>query len=625
MYVMNANKLLFTVLLFFILNTGGGFAQMTDEVSTLRLAQTYEQAGKHEDALRFYQKLLAERPANAAYFDGVRRCLTALKRYVDVLAALGDRLRVYPNEEALYVYRGGIHILNGSRDSAQLDWNKSIELNPKNSQTYSLIADQCINARLYEEAVDFLRQGRKALSAPQLFTFEIARACAMNLNVDCAMDEYLQYLRTVPQSLYQIQQQIAMFSDIPDAFKSAVRRCEAAVSDHPDDITLRFLLSWMFQEQKDYAAALAVIKDIDRMNNAGGMEILRFAGRAFDDGAFRVAADAYRFIVENNKKANFLPQAEYQYARCIEAMQENDALPTELMPGSGTKFPSTEAVASYKGAISLYEDIAQKYAGQPVASESLYRIGYIKFHHFSDNDGALEILRGISAARRTVFGKADADILIGDIQLAKGDLDAALVQYTSVLQSPQLEKNGRNSVWFKIAEIHFFRGEFDTALVELGPLSEDVGVDIANDALELSALIQQYRKPEDLPLQRFAAARLAERQNKLSEAEAMLADVISSFSSSEVVDIAFIQRAGILRRMQRYRESAEAYRAFLEQRTESFLRDRGLFFLAEVTEQNLGDTATAMTLYQQLLDTYPFSQFAPSAREHIVRLRKGNS
>ncbi|MCZ7554811.1 MAG: tetratricopeptide repeat protein [Bacteroidia bacterium] len=607
------------------LSGGGAFAQLSDEVNTLRLAQTYEQGGKHEEALRYYQRLLAERPSNSAYFDGVRRTLTTLKRYDEALSALNDRLRVFPNEEQLYVHRGGLYMLRDRKDSARADWDKAISINPKNSQVYSLIADHCLNARLYDEAVNYLRSGRKALNAPQLFTFEIARACAMNMNIDCSMDEYLQYLRTVPQALYQIQQHISMFSDIPDAFETAVRRCRAAVKEHSGDITLRFLLSWMYQERKDYAMALDVIKDIDKLNNAGGMEILRFAGRAYDDGAFRVAADAYKHITEEYRNANFLPQVDYQYARCIEALQEQAALPEDLLPASGTRYPSTEAVASYQGAIALYEEVARKWAGQPVASESLYRIGYIKFRHFGDNDGALEILRGISAARRTVFGKADADVLIGDILIAKGDLDGALTQYTSVLQSPQLERSSRNSVWFKIAEVHFFKGEFDTALVELGPLTEDVQVDIANDALELSALMQQYRMPGEVPLQRFARARLAERQNKFAEAEALLADIIEQYSSNDIVDLAYLERAEVLGTMQRFDDAAAMYRDFLAKRDESFLRDRGLYLLAEITELRLNDTATALTLYQQLLDAHPYSQFAPQARAHIVRLRKGNS
>jgi tetratricopeptide (TPR) repeat protein len=600
-------------------------AQMADEVNTLRLAQTYEQGGKHEEALRYFQSLLAARPANDVYFDGVRRCLTALKRYDEALQALDERIRLYPNNENLYVFRGGIHVLNNQADNAHADWKHAISINPANAQVYGRIADQCVNARLYDDAVRYLREARKALNSPQLFTFEIARACAMNMNIDCTMDEYLQYLRTVPQALYQIQQHIGMFSDIPDALETAVQRSRAAIGKHPDDVTIRFLLSWLYQERKDYIAAFEIVRDIERLNNSGGMELLRFAGRAYDDGAFKAAADAYRHIISTYRDANFIPQAEFQYARCVEAMQDAQTLPAELLPAGSGRSPGSEAFASYQGAITLYEEIARKYAGQPIASESLYRIGYIKFRHFGDSDGALEMLRSISTARRNVYGKSDADILIGDILVAKGDIDNALAQYTSVLSVTQLDKRDRNKVWFKIAELHYFSGDFDTALVELKQLTEDVYSDIANDALELSAIIHQYRQPGEAPLRRYAAALFSERQGKLSEAEAQLQDIIASHRSHDVVDLAYLKRARILRTMQRPRDAAAAYRSFIEQRPDTFLRDRGLFFLAEVSEYDLDDSVTAMTLYQQLLEQYPYSQFAPQARDNIVRLRRGQS
>lgn len=599
-------------------------AQVADERNTLRLAQVYEQAGKHDEALRYYRDLFAAKPDNSAYFEGVRRCLLALKQYTEAVSLLGERIRRFPADEQLLVHRGGVYVLMEKVDSARADWKKAIALNPKNGQTYGLIADHCLNARLYPLAVEYLREGREELRAPQMFTFEIARACAMNMDFDGAMDEYLEYLRAVPQSLYQIQQQIAMFSEVIDGIESALRRTQAAVKRHSDDVSLQYLLSWLYQERKQYSEAFAVVREVDRLKNAGGMEVLRFAGRAFDDGAFRVAADAYRWIIEKYEKAQFLPQAEYHYARCMEALQEQQGVPAEL-DAQGSTASGSEAMPAYRGVISLYEDIVRKHTSHPMASESQYRIGYITYHWFGDTDGALRALQGIAGNRAAVFGKADADILIGDIHVARGDLEAAITQYDAVLLSPQLDEKGRNGVRFRIAEVHFFQGRFDTALSELQPLTEDVGTDIANDALELSAMIHQYRSPGEVPLQRYAQALFLERQRKLSEADALLQQIIGEYASSEVVDLCYLSRAAVLERMGRYAAAAAVYAEFLAQRGESFLRDRGLFLQAELTEVQLNDAAGAMVLYQRLLDEYPNSPYVPQARDSIVRLRKGNS
>jgi len=600
-------------------------AQVADERATLRLAQVYEQAGKFEDALRYYQDLYSASPSNATYFEGMRRVLSALKRYPEAIALITERLRTTPSDATLYVHRGGMHVLAGAEDSAKADWEKAIGVNKNNAQTYSQIADHCVNSRLYDLAITYLRRGREALRSPQLFAFEIARANAMKMNYEGAIDEYVQYLRAAPQALYQIQQQIAMYSDIPEAIDAAVRTVQRAARRHSDDVTIRHLLSWLYQERKDYAAAYLVVREIDALQKAGGMEVFRFAARAFDEKAYDVAVRAYRDVIDANPKANFLPQAEYYYARSVEALHDAHGMPDALTPSSSGRTPGTEAIPSYQGAIALYEEVARKYKGQVVESESLYRIGYIKFSKYRDNVGALDILREISSTRARVFGKADANVLIGEILTAKGDIDGALEQFSSVLRSAQLTESDRLGVTFKIAELFFFQGQFDTAITILQPLTENVTTDIANDALELTSLMQIYRQPGEMPLQRYADALFLERQHKLSQAAEGLADVIATYSSADIQDLAYLRRARILQRMGRYTDAAMTYRDFMRKRSESFMLDRGLFFLAELSETNLGDTAGALSLYQQLLNEHPNSPFAPAARDGIVRLRKGDS
>lgn len=603
--------------------------QAADEINTLRLAQTYEQGGRFEDALRYFEDLYRQRPANSAYFEGVRRCLTALKRYDDVRQLITQRLAQYPRDFSLLVHRGGLALQRGSADSARADFEAAIDLNPKNAQAYSMIADYLVNARESREAIDYLRRGREALRSPQMFVFEIARASIMNMDFESAMDEYLSYLRASPQTLYQIQQQIGLFSDIPEALDAAVRSARRQAEDTPDVAAVQYLLAWLLMERKDYAGAYQVYREIDRLNKAGGMEIATFANRAFNDKSYAVAAQAFGDVAAEHPDASFAPQAEFNRARSLEELYAAEGLPEALQPSgadaSRDGLPSSEAVTSYQGTIRLYEELARKYPKQVVGSDSRFRIGSIRFHRFGDTDGALEILRDIADTRRSVYGNPDADVLIGDILVSRGDLDAAITQYDKLLPSQQLDPAMRSELRYKVAEAYFFKGAFDTVLVQLEPLMADIGTDIANDALDLSALITMYRKPGELPLQRYAQALFLERQRKYSEAVAATQDIVTQFASSDIADLAYLKQAELQRRIGRAADAAATYAAFLEARKESFLRDRGLFHLAELKEAELGDPVAAMALYQQMLTEHPHSQFAARARERIVSLRKGNS
>lgn len=610
----------------FLVTTGAARAQIADEQSILQLAQSYEQGGQYEDALRFYSDLLTHRPQNTTYFEGVKRCLISLKRYDEAIQYIDRRFSQDPRDAQLLVVRGGIRMLQGEKDSAVADWERAVAINVRDGRVYSLVADQCVNSREYATAVEYLRRGRAALGAPQMYVFEIARASAMNMDFDTAMDEYLNYLVQAPSTLYQIQQQVAQFSELPEALESAVRMTQRKADAYPKDLTLRTLLSWLYMERKDYFGALAVYREMDELKNGGGMEVLRFAQRALNEGAYKPAAEAFSELIDKYPKAPYISDAEFQYARCVEEMGADPELPGALDPGSGgTKYPSTETVASYDGAIRLYEKITEKYPQHPVSSDALYRIAWIKFHRFRDNDGALAILEPIAVSRSRQLGKKDAMLLAGDVLIAQGRLEPGLTQYNAVLSEPGLDPRDRDLAVFRAAEALYFQGSFDSSVSLLQPLTENSDRDIANDALTLITFVQRYRKPGDVPLQRFATAEYYVRQHRSSEAAALFEDIITSFSTSDLRDHAMLRAAELYEELQQPKNAEAKYLSLIDGIEDSILRDKAMFRLGVLYEETLRDPEHATDMYQKLLAAYPWSRYGNEARSRILGLRKEHS
>ena len=615
-------------LLLLALLPGRALAQAADEQNTLRLAQVYEQSGKYEEALRYYKDLYTMRPSNAGYFDGMRRCLTQMKRYDDVITLISERVNIAPREVQLYVQRGSAWYRKGDEKQALNDWDAAIALEPRNSGVYAMVADEAVNNKLYDKAVEYFLRGRKEVNLPGLFVIELARVYAMSMKFELAMDEYIEYLLVQPTAVWQIQQQLSMFSDLPEALKTAVQQTRRAAGKNSDNLSLRQLLAWLYMESKDYDAAFGVYRDMDVLRNAGGMEILQFAQRAYNDKAYAAALRAYRELVVRYPDAQFVPEAEFWYARCVETLAEIDELPPELRTeetGKTTRYPSSEAVKSYQGAVSLYEEVVRKYRNQSVGIEARFRIASIKFTQFHDNDGALQLLTEIAPMRRPITGRADADILIGDIYVAKGDLDAAMRQYQSVLSSTPIPLQDRETVQFKIGEVHFFQGDFDNASKDLEPLTVDTRSDIANDALSLGLMIQQYLAPSDLALKEYARAMLMQRQQKYSEAAAVLQNIIARFPTAPLVDQASITLGMLYRRTKQHAEAERIYEEFLAKNPDSILKDQILFQYGLLEEESIGNPQKAMELYQRLLNEQPNSVYTNQARERIIALRKGNS
>ncbi len=130
-------------------------AQVGDELSLYRLAQTYEQAGQWETALRYYRDLYKQRPMNMNYFEGVRRSLTQVKKYTELIAIIQERLKSDKQDVQLYAYLGSAYFRSGNESEASAAWEAAIKINTLNTSTYRVLADQAIDCEVYNKAVDF--------------------------------------------------------------------------------------------------------------------------------------------------------------------------------------------------------------------------------------------------------------------------------------------------------------------------------------------------------------------------------------------------------------------------------------------------------------------------------------
>lgn len=594
-------------------------AQVVDELNTFRLAQTYEQAGNVENALRFYNDLYTFRPANTAYFDGVRRCLTALKRYDEAIALITKRIETGPREPSLLVQRGSAWYRKGDEAKARDDWDAAIAMAPRNPQIYMAVADEAVDNRLYRLATETLLKGREATGTPTLFVFELARAYTMDMRFDEAMDEYLRYLIAEPGAQWQVQQHIMQFGEIPQALESALRVTVRVAARNENNLAVQQLLAWLYMERKDYVGAAGVYRTIDRLRKSNGQELAMFAQRAFTDNQFLVARDVYRDLLEKYPESNVAPECEFHIARCTEALAEQALVPDALEPAKNRN------ENTFERALALYRAAAQKYAQHPVGFESRYRIGWILFTRQHDATAALEILREVAPLRRSAQGRLDADILIGDVLLAQGNVEEALAQYQQILARPGANGRERGEIAFKIAEIHYFQGAFETALAELEPLGENTSADIANDAMALTSFIARYSAPTDVPLRAYAAAQLLVRRNRLDEAVAALRSLLGAYDAMPVAEQAYITLGETLRDAGKPNEAVAVWEEFLAKMPESADRDVAMFGLGALYETLPGQRTKAIDMYQRLLGELPASLYAARARERILILRKGSS
>jgi len=616
----------FTIFLALVaLCSGVGFAQQKDTDIKFRLAQSYERGGSYETATTLYEELYAKDSLNYAIFDALRRMYLQLKKYDVAIILVQARLRKIPNDPVTLTQLGTIY-LRASKEKEAFDaWDKAIAVGPSSETTYRIVGDAMVENRLFDRAIVLYQKARAALNNPGLFAIDIAYLYSIVLNYTEATREYLRLVRDVPQQLVYVQARIASYTGRTDGLTAATLVVEQTTQSEPDNIIFERLLSWLYIEGKRYDNAYTVYRLLDEKTKASGREIYNFAELALKERAYEVASKAFGEVIAKYRTLNVLPEAKFGYARTMEeASAERDTLNLfgKANPFSPNEKPATESQPTFTGAVAAYKRIVTEYPNTEIAARSLLCIATLMVDRFFNLDEARSALETINR-KYTSFVPVllEAKLLLGDVDVALGNLDKAEASYSSLTAyrygSPEYQERAA----FRLAELNYFRGKFQDALKQLQELTKNATSDITNDALSLLIFIQENMQPKEDALREYAKAELLERQRKLSEALTAFDAIANVYKDSPLGDESLMSSGDILTHMNRYTDAISSYDRLVKDFPESILLDRVFMKLGEVYEFGLVDKPKAIDSYKTILEKYPNSIFVSEARKHIRELR----
>ena len=596
----------------------GVHSQTSDRDAKFRLAQGLEQAGEYERAAALYEGLLAGDSANVVLLDAVERMWMQLKRYDQVIALLRGRLARAPGDASLHATLGSVLYRAGHEKDAGAEWDAALATDPSNPGTYRLVASVCAENRLLDRAADVYRLGRKKTGDGELFTLELAQLLAATMNYAGAATEYIHWLAKNPSQLSFVQSRLAQITGREEA-REAARAVIRRAIDEKEDLPLLQLLAWLDMEGKDYEDAFDVCRKIDAIAGAHGSELFQFAERAAAEKAYAVAARAYQEAMRAPLPPARMPYARYGYADAVRELQAG--ADTFASPIRGT--PATEAIPLYSGAVGLFQKIIEDYPRSELSARSWYQIGLIQNEKFMDREGAAGSFRHvIDEPGASVPLRNDAMLMLGKVHVGRGDTARAGGFFRAVAAAPDAPADERDEAVFRLAEIDYFAGRFDSATAKLSGITVNLKADYANDALRLSSFLQENAAAAPEALAQFARAEFLARQGKNTEAVSLLLDVIRAYPRATLVDDALMEAGKLQASAGLFREAAASYERLLAEFKESSIElDRAEFNLAEVYQYGMHDPARARAAYERLLADHPKSMLADRARQRIRQLR----
>lgn len=577
-------------------------------IARFRLADSYLRSGQVERALPILEDLYRSDPGSYVFYDKLREAYTALKRYGEAERLVRDQLARQPDNPTLWCDLASVQLAQGRREEALRSWNRALEIAPMQPQVYRIVYYSQFNNRLPEEAARTLLEGRRRLNNPTLFALDLAMLYSATGQYEAAVQEYLAHLQAEPQQLGFVRARLGRMLEDSTLAPQIIRLVERGVQREPLLRVYRELLAWLYLETGRYEEAYRAIRALDRLENAGGQLLFRFAEQAYAAQAWEAARQAYEELSRQSANTSLVRLASLRLGEIYE----------RLATASGDS-------AQYRAALLHYETYARQSADPVSSGEIWLRLGRLYrevFRDLSASRGYLErVLESSQAEPEQVLG---ALYELGQLALEEGNLEQARLRFirlTARAQEGELYDQAR----LQLAWLDFYQGAFESALGLADVLSQSTDRDIANDAIALKVLIQENRGPDSSsasePLRRYAQAALLVAQRRYREALEAIAQAQASPELNPLMDAFYMLQAEVYRRTRNWERLVATYRLVTERFAHSFQAERAWLALGQLYEEVLRDPTQALRAYETLLERYPQSVFGDEARSRIRRLR----
>lgn len=583
-----------TVLLVLFLISISSFAQEG------KLANEYFVKGEFEKALNLYQQEYKKQKHSIYFFKKILKCQQALEDYEKAATLIEERFKSFPNQDFLWVELGYILDLQHKTEEAKINYEKAIAAVQKKPGSSYQIAKSFQENHLLDYALDAYLSMVKA-NPNANYNYQIAALYGEKGDVEKMFETYLDLINKQGGTLGNIQNFIGKYvsDDAQDVNNMLFKKLLIKrLQENPQDEWNK-LLSWIYLQQKDFSKALVQEKAVHKRNQTGLDAIIELGKIAFDSSDFETTKNAFDYVLNNSTDNELQIIAHYYLLESGKTLEKD--------------FGKMDAA---------YQSVFEQY-GKGHNSLKI-QVSYAEFLTFIQNnpEKAIQVLQSSLENRLNSFQKAQVKILLADILVFTGKYNQALISYSQVqtqLRNHVLAQEAR----YKVARTSYFKGDFEWANIQLKVLKKGTTKLIANDAIDLSLLIDDNIAQDSIQtaLKSYATAELLAYQNKNEQAIDSLTQVLKKHKGHPIEDEALFKQATLFEQMEKYEMAAQNYLSVLGLENDDILIDDALFSLAELYDTFLERPDEAKNYYERIVIDYPSSIYLVDARKRFRQLR----
>lgn len=581
------------------------------------LAESYEQQGNLAKAVELLEALNKKDPANIQYFNKLNSLYLQQKKYEESLSIIQARINITPQEISLYGMLGSTYYTSGDRTKAYQIWDDASERFKTNNMTFRIIANYAIEKRDFEKAIELLNRGKQFSKDPQLFSYELGELYNITMRYREAAEEYCELIKSSPAQYPQIESKILSYTNKPNALDETI---EVVKNYQKENVNFNYLMARLLVEKKLFDEAFDIYKDVDKQQNSNGQELYSFGEFLYREEAYTSAAKVFKYLIDNYADQPGVSSAKLGYAKTQEAILIEKF---KSVNPEWKRFykPVTVENNEVRTVIQAYEELIKVYKHSEVSVESHLHIALIYFHLQNDLQSAEKYLGIIAETYPTSKFASMAFVELGNIELQRGNLEDAERYFSDVGKLIRANGDDKSLAKYQLARISSFKNKFDDARKHLASVTGNLKDNIANDAIELSILLNTA-KNDSSNLSLFCNAEFLAEQKQFKDAKELYLQLAQNPQAFIFSSIAKLRVAEMMIADDNYSDAISALQLIAEEGEKNIYADKALYLQGQIYRYGLKDSTKAVEIFESLLAKFPKSLYLDEARQNILELRK---
>ena len=571
------------------------------------LANAYYKQGEFDKAAELYEKLSNNKDIARQIYPNYLNTLYKLKDFITAEKFIKNQIKYNDN---VIVYKADYAQMlefSGKPELAAKEFDNLIDYASKIDAYVYEMQNYFFKNNKLDMAVKLLLESRVKSKDPIKHDTQLARVYLYLDQKNKMLEEVLGYGQRSKNFNY-VQATIQDNIKDEDEIEMLEKMLYGLIQQYPNETFYTEILIWHFIQKSDYARAFIQTRALDKRQKLGGFKVFEIAGLAFEAKDYKNAVKMYQYIMDEYPKGDFYPFARRWLIQSKEEIVK-------------TTFPID--MEQIKSLINQYSLMIAEIGVNQSTVDAQRNMALLNAFYLNDQTKAIEILnKAIIASGNNLRFIDQCKLDLGDIYILKNESWESTLLYMQVENSQKEEPLGEIAK-LKNARLQYYTGQFALSKDILDILKKATTREIANDAMQLSLLIQDNTglDTSEVAMAEFSKVDLLIFQNKFEESIEALSGLFDKYKTHSLADEILWLKANTLLKINRIAEATKDLESILDNYKYDILADDALFLLAKITYENLNDKTKAMDLYKRLLKDYPGSIYGAQARIKFRELR----